>query len=148
MGQVFAVSLLPVLLGVLVAWGGVLGLRRKPTRGRGAGVRTEATLRSDEAFRVANRVAGVPTLVGGLIGILGGVAALFMPSTGGLVIAAVVALLGMFALTAGGGVLGHRAAAAIPAPEPEGEPCSPCAGCDGAACLSQALPQEHEPASQ
>ncbi|WP_116043057.1 SdpI family protein [Amycolatopsis palatopharyngis] len=130
----FVIALLPVLLGVLVGWGGYLGWREKLPRDRGAGVRTAATLRSDEAFRVANRVAGMPTVVAGGIGVVAGVAGLLMPSTGGLIAAAVIGLLGMFALLAGGGVLGHRAATAVPAPAaPTG--CGGCA-CGGGGCGS------------
>lgn len=125
----FVIALLPVLLGVLVGWGGYLGWREKLPRDRGAGVRTAATLRSDEAFRVANRVAGMPTVVAGAIGVVGGVAALLMPTTTGLVIASVIGLVGTFVLLAGGGVLGHRAASAIPVPAP-----ATPTGCGGCAC--------------
>ncbi len=123
-----ALALIPALLGVLVGWGGYLGWREKLPRSRRAGVRTDATMRSDEAFRVANRVAGLPTMVGGAVGVLAGAAALAMPGTGGAVIAAVVGVLGVFVLLAGGGLLGHRAAAAVPPPEPVGCGGCPCGG--------------------
>jgi hypothetical protein len=87
-------------------------------------------MRSDEAFRVGNQVAGLPTLVGGLIGVLGGVAGLVMPTTAGTIIAAVVALAGLFVLLAGGGVLGNKAASAVP------EPAKVPAGCSGCACAA------------
>ncbi|SFA80789.1 SdpI/YhfL protein family protein [Amycolatopsis marina] len=131
---VFFIALLPVLLGVLVGWGGYLGWREKLPRDRGAGVRTAATLRSDEAFRVANKVAGMPTMVAGAVGVIGGGAGLLMPTTGGLIAASVIGLLGMFALLAGGGVLGHRAATAVPAP-PAPTGCGGCA-CGGGGCGS------------
>ena len=124
----FVLALVPIVLGVLVGWGGFLGWREKLPRDRGAGVRTAATMRGDEAFRVGNKVAGLPTLVGGLIGVLGGVAGLVMPTTGGVVVATVVALIGLFALLVGGGVLGNKAAAAVP------EPSAIPAGCTGCAC--------------
>ncbi len=122
-----------MLLGVLVGWGGLLGWRERLPRDRGAGVRTSATLRSDEAFRLANKVAGLPTIAAGVVGLLGGAAALAMPSTSGLLTAALVGLVGLFGLLAAGGVLGHRAAQTVPAP-PE-EPAVP-AGCTGCACGS------------
>ncbi|WP_216212212.1 SdpI family protein [Amycolatopsis aidingensis] len=122
------VALVPVLLGVLVGWGGWLGWRERLPRGRGAGVRTSATLRGDEAFRVANKVAGLPTLAGGGVGVLAGAAALFVPSTAAAIVTAVIGLLGMFGLLAAGGVLGHRAALAVP------EPAAPAGGCAGCAC--------------
>ncbi len=74
-------ALIPAVLGVLVGWGGFLGWREKLPRSRGAGVRTEATMRSDEAFRVANRVAGLPTMIAGGVGVFSSAAALAMPDT-------------------------------------------------------------------
>jgi uncharacterized membrane protein len=129
---VFVLALIPALLGVLVGWGGYLGWREKLPRSRGAGVRTEATMRSDEAFRVANRVAGLPTMVAGAVGVLAGAAVLAMPDTLGAVFAATFGVIAVFVLVAGGGILGHRAASAIPAPvEPAG--CGGCA-CGGGGC--------------
>jgi hypothetical protein len=116
------------VLGVLVGWGGFLGWREKLPRDRGAGVRTAATMRSDEAFRVGNKIAGLPTLAGGVIGVIGGVAGLLMPGTGGLIVATVVGLIGLFALLVGGAVLGNKAASAVP------EPSNIPAGCTGCAC--------------
>ncbi|MEY7972407.1 SdpI family protein [Saccharomonospora xinjiangensis] len=128
----FVLALIPALLGVLVGWGGFLGWQEKLPRSRGAGVRTEATMRSDEAFRVANRVAGLPTMVAGAVGVLAGAATLAMPSTLGAVLAATFGVVAVFVLVAGGGVLGHRAATLIPAPvEPAG--CGGCA-CGGGGC--------------
>jgi hypothetical protein len=128
---VFVLALVPIVLGVLVGWGGFLGWKERLPRSRGAGVRTAATLRSDEAFRLGNKVAGLPTLAGGVIGVLGGVAGLVMPTTAGIVVAAVVGLVGLLALVLAGGVLGNRVAAAVP--EPVEEPSIP-AGCLGCTC--------------
>ncbi|GAA1196877.1 SdpI/YhfL protein family protein [Prauserella alba] len=140
---VIVASLIPAVLGLLVGWGGVLGLREKLPRDRGAGVRTRATLRSDEAFRVANRVAGLPTAVAGVVGVLAGVAGFVMPTVWGTVIAAVIGLVGMFALVAGGGALGNRAAQAVPEPEPEPAGCGGCA-CGGGGCGALAAAQSDE----
>jgi hypothetical protein len=126
---VLVVALIPLVLGVVVGWSGLLGWRERLPRGRGAGVRTAATLRSDEAFRIANKVAGLPTIFAGLVGVLAGVAGLFMPGVAGPIVACVLGLTGMFALVAGGGLLGHRAAAAVPVAEPV-----PAGGCSGCAC--------------
>ncbi|MFI9449147.1 SdpI family protein [Amycolatopsis sp. NPDC052450] len=125
----FVIALVPIVLGVLVGWGGFLGLREKLPRDRGAGVRTAATMRSEEAFRLGNKVAGLPTLAGGVIAVLAGVAGLIMPTTSGLVLASIVGVVGLIALVAAGGVLGNRAAATVPEPEPERP-----AGCSGCAC--------------
>lgn len=121
----FALALIPFVLGLVVAWGGVLGWREKLSD-RGAGVRTEATLRSGEAFRIGNKVAGLPTIVAGVIGVFAGIAGLVMPTTAGTIVATLVGLVGMFALVAAGGLLGHRAALAVPA--------AVSAGCSGCAC--------------
>lgn len=130
-GAVFAVALLPIVFGALVACGGFLGLRGALSRERGAGVRTAATLRGDESFRVANRVAAVPTLAGGAVGVLTGIAGLLIPSTAGMITVTVLGLLGVFVLVAAGGVLGHRAAEHVAEPAAAG----PCASCDTVACL-------------
>jgi hypothetical protein len=133
---VFALALVPVVLGLVVAWGGLLGWREKLSN-RGAGVRTEATLRSDEAFRIGNKVAGLPTMVAGGIGIFAGIGGLVMPTTAGVIIATLIGLVGMFALVAAGGVLGHRAALAVPAPAAVPAGCAGCS-CGGCSALQKA----------
>ena len=125
----FAIALVPVVLGLLVGFGGFLGFRERLTREGGTGVRTQAALRSEEAFKLANRVAGLPTMAGGAIAVLTGLAGLAMPTTGGLVSAALAGVLAMLLLVAGGGVLGNRAALTVPAPAPAAP-----AGCSGCAC--------------
>jgi hypothetical protein len=57
---VFAIALVPIVLGVVVGWGGFLGFRERLTRESGTGVRTAASLRSEAAFKLANRIAGLP----------------------------------------------------------------------------------------
>ncbi|EOD66841.1 SdpI family protein [Amycolatopsis vancoresmycina] len=125
----FAIALVPVVLGLLVGFGGFLGFRERLTREGGTGVRTEAALRSEEAFKLANRVAGLPTMAGGAIAVLAGLAGLAMPTTGLLVSAALAGVLAMLVLVMGGGVLGNRAALTVPAPAPAAP-----AGCSGCAC--------------
>lgn len=129
-------ALIPLVGGVLVGIGGLLGWRGKLSRQKAAGVRTSATLRSDEAFAVGNRVAGLPTMAAGVVGVVGGLAALAMPTDLGAIMAAAIGILGLLGLLAAGGVLGHRAAAAVPdAPQPAG--CGGCAcGAGGCAALS------------
>jgi hypothetical protein len=134
---VFLVALIPLVLGVVVGWGGLLGWREKLPRGRGAGVRTVATLRSDEAFRIGNKVAGLPTIVAGVAGVLGGIAGLVMPGTAGTVIATVVGLVAIAALVIAGGLLGHRAALTVPAPAAAPAGCAGCA-CGGCSVLQRA----------
>lgn len=118
--------LLVVLVLVGVAFGavGVLGMRGRLHRNRFFGVRTKATLRDDEAFALANRIAAAPTLAAGGIALVAAAAIAVNPGTAVLV--GVLGLVGAFVIAAAGGVLGHRAAEAMPAPEP--------AGCGGCAC--------------
>ncbi|HWD04516.1 MAG TPA: SdpI family protein [Amycolatopsis sp.] len=125
----FAIALVPIVLGLVVGWGGFLGFRGRLTRAGGAGVRTEASLRGEEAFKLANRVASVPTLAGGAVGVIAGLAGLATDTTGWLIAAAFVGVVGLIALVVFGGVLGSRAAQTVPAPAPA----SP-AGCSGCAC--------------
>ena len=124
---VLLLAAVPVLAGLLIAAVGFLGLRERLPRNRFFGVRTAASLRDEDTFRLANRVAGLPALVGGLIGMVAGVIALLMPSTGGLVTAALIGLAGMLAISVAGGALGHRAALAMP--EPKAEVPAGCGGC-------------------
>jgi uncharacterized membrane protein len=117
-----------VLLVVLVAYGvplavvGLLGWRQRlPFTGR-LGVRTPAATRDAETFRLANRVAGLPSVVAGVVAVFGGIAAFGVPTVAGSAIAAVIGLVGAVLIARAGGVLGTRAAAAVPQ-------ASPCAGC-------------------
>lgn len=125
----FVVALVPLVVGLVVASVGTLGFLGRLPRNRFGGVRTPATLRDDEAFRVGNKVAGLPIAVGGAVGILGGGLAFAMTGTAALIVTSVLALLGMLVIAGAGGVLGHRAAEAVPEPEPELP-----AGCKGCQC--------------
>jgi hypothetical protein len=126
--DVHLVALVPLLVGLVVATVGVLGFLERLPRNRFGGVRTPATLRDEETFRVGNKVAGLPIAVGGAVGILGGVVASLMTGTAAVVVT-VLALLGTVVIAAAGGVLGHRAAEAVPAPAPQLP-----AGCKGCQC--------------
>ena len=90
-----------VLLVVLVAYGvplavvGALGWRQRLAIRRPAGrAHARPRLRDAETFRLANRVAGLPSVVAGLVAVLGGVAAFGLPTVTGSVIAAVIGLAG------------------------------------------------------
>jgi hypothetical protein len=135
---VFFVALVPLVLGLVLATLGLLGFLERLPRNRFGGVRTPATLRDDETFRVGNKVAGLPIAVGGCVGVVGGGAALLLTGAATIVTAA-IALVGMLVIAAAGGVLGHRAAEAVPAPEPELP--AGCKGCQCGACDLAALKQ-------
>ncbi|WP_033291425.1 SdpI family protein [Amycolatopsis jejuensis] len=133
----FVIALVPIVLGAVVGWGGFLGLRERLTRASGTGVRTAASLRSEAAFKLANHVAGIPTLAGGAVAVVAGLAGLAMPTTAGLVAAAVVGVLGLAVMVLAGARLGARAALTVPAPAPAG--CSGCAcGAGGCGVLQKA----------
>lgn len=125
--------MLPVVLGILGVGLGLIGfsgLRGTLTRNRYVGVRTAASMRDDEAFLLANRVAGLPYLVAGAVAVVSGVAGILVQDTAITVL--VVGALGTAAITVAGGLMGHRAAEAMPAPEaPKG--CGGCA-CGGGGC--------------
>jgi hypothetical protein len=140
-------GVLLALTGAALAVVGVLGLRRRLPRNRIAGIRTPATLRDDEAFAVGNRVGGPLVLVAGAITVLGSASALGAPTaTTGWVLVALAAV-GCLGLTLTGGVLGDRAAALVPAPEPTG--CSGvCAGCSlVAGCGGQSADTDPAPSA-
>jgi uncharacterized membrane protein len=127
-----------MLLGVLLLLAGaglltvgVLGWRRRLPRNRFVGVRTPATLRSDAAFIIANRVAAPPVLAAGGICVAGGALALGAGGAALTVIVAVAAV-GAVGLVLAGGLLGHRVAAAMPSPAGG---CATCT-CSGGGCGS------------
>ncbi|GAB1512048.1 hypothetical protein JCM33774_40900 [Actinophytocola sp. KF-1] len=125
---------------MVVASVGVLGFLERLPRNRFGGVRTPATLRDDETFRVGNKVAGLPIAVAGVVGIAGGGIALAMTGTAAIVVTSVIALLGTLVIAGAGGVLGHRAAEAVPEPEPELP--AGCKGCQCGGCGAAALKKD------
>lgn len=124
---------LPVVLGplgVVLAAVGILGLQGKLRRNRFVGVRTGAALRDEDTFQLANRVAGLPNLVAGLVALGAGLGTFLVPAAA--VTVGVIGLVGALAIAVAGGVIGHRAAEALPVPEaPKG--CGGCA-CGGGGC--------------
>jgi hypothetical protein len=114
------------VVGLVVATVGLLGLTERLPVNRFAGVRTTATMRDADTFRVGNKAAGLPVAVAGLVGLAGGLLGL------ATVVATVVAAVGMIAIALAGGMLGHRAALAVP--EPEKELPAGCAGCACGTC--------------
>ncbi|MBB4969317.1 SdpI family protein [Saccharothrix violaceirubra] len=117
------------LVGAAFVAIGALGLRGLLHRNRFFGVRTKATLRDDETFALANRIAGVPTIVAGAVALVTAAAIAAKPETA--LVIGLVGLVGTLVIAGAGGVLGHRAAEAMPEPTPAG--CGGCA-CAGGGC--------------
>jgi len=101
-------AVIAVLAGLLVVWVAVRSWQERLTRNWVAGVRTRSTMRSDEAFRVANKAAAPLAGAGGVVLAAGGLAAAFVPRS-----AVGIALFGgvllFLALCIAGAVRGIRA---------------------------------------
>jgi uncharacterized membrane protein len=109
------VGWLYVVAGICLAAVGWLGWQARLRRNSIAGVRTSATMRNDEAFRVGNRAAGPATVAAGFVAVLTGVAV--MSGVGGQGAASAVPLVGaalILALAVLAGVRGHQAARRSP----------------------------------
>lgn len=132
--QVVAGALVMVA-GLGLGGAGWLGLRGGLPRNRFVGVRTATTMASNEAFRLANRVAGPVLVAAGTVGVLGGLAVLVAPPGAAFAVVLGVAAAGALGLALAGGVLGSRAAT-LAAPETLPAParpavCTTCTGCLG-----------------
>ncbi|GAC02365.1 hypothetical protein GONAM_53_00540 [Gordonia namibiensis NBRC 108229] len=121
-----AVAVLLFALAGLWATVGVRGLRGSLPRNRRFGVRTDETMRSDEAFRVANRVAAPGTIGASVILVLGAVPTLAVDGAWSILFG-VVALVAALVIIGLVSAIGVRAAATVPA---EDAGCSCCSGHD------------------
>lgn len=132
------VVLLVVLLVIAVLLGstGYLGWRGRLTLAGRLGVRTEAALTDWESFELTNKVAGLPTLVAGVIAAFSGAAAFGLSTLLGTLVAAGIGLVAAVVLAAAGGVLGDRAAKMMLASRPK-SPAS-CVGCACGGCATPA----------
>jgi uncharacterized membrane protein len=100
-----------LIAGIAIIVVGMLGWRAKLPPNGIAGIRTRASMSSDEAFRVANQVAGPPTVAAGVAAFLTGVA--LLARLGGERAALPVFLVGAavtVTLVLVGGIRGNRAA--------------------------------------
>lgn len=129
LGLRLALGLILLIAGLAVAYVGVRGLRGSLPRNRFAGVRTPASMRDDDTFRIANQVAGAPVIGGGVLAVLCAATIPAMPTTAAVITVTVIAAVGLLLLVGAGGVLGHRAASAVPEPRGRG-----CGGCCGGVC--------------
>ena len=144
---------LPLAVVLLLLGGGAVamavgGWRGRLSRGGRIGIHTPAAAESDAAFRVANRTAAPVFAGAGLVGVLGGVVILLLPLPVGAAILLFVAdLIGVLALLLAGGLLGDRAARAVPVPARRPGASAACAGCacgstGGCAVLTKAATAE------
>ncbi|HEY0640554.1 MAG TPA: SdpI family protein [Pseudonocardiaceae bacterium] len=133
--QILVAGLL-VVTGAALGVAAVGGLLGRLPRNRFVGVRTPATLASDEAFRVGNRVAGAPLLAAAGVAVLGGLVAPAAPSLVVFLVIVGVCVAGVVGLMVAGGVLGTRAAESV-RPVPARSPCAGCAcgGPGSSACV-------------
>ena len=112
--------------GIAVLVTGIAGLRARLPRNRFVGVRTPATMRDDDAFALGNQVAAPATIASGAVLALTGASAPLLGSA----LVLVIGLVGGVGLLLAGGLVGNRAAAALPEPAPAGG----CGGCAGGCC--------------
>jgi uncharacterized membrane protein len=101
-------AMIAVLGGLCIIWLGIRMWQERLPRNSIAGVRTRSTMRSDDAFRIANKAAAPLTVVAGVVLVAGGLAAAFLPEFAGAItlLAGVVTFGG---LCIAGGVKGVRA---------------------------------------
>jgi uncharacterized membrane protein len=101
-------AVIVMLAGLLVVWLARQSWQERLTRNWIAGVRTPSTMRSDEAFRIANKTAAPLTGAGGVILFAGGLATALVPKS-----AAGIPLFGgtviFLALAIAGAIKGIRA---------------------------------------
>lgn len=126
------------VLGVALVVLGICGVRESLPRNRFVGVRTEDALSCQEAYALANKVAGLPTGAAGVLLILAAVGVAGLDGAEAAVVGAVGAA-GALGLLLAGGVQGGRAAQALTtgATTPAGPHarCTDCVGCDLMASL-------------
>ncbi|WP_307642509.1 SdpI family protein [Nocardia uniformis] len=131
-------ALILFVLAAIAVVTGVLGLTGKLPGNRYFGVHTQEALASEEAFRLANRVAG-PTSVGaGILLAAGGVVALVAGGIAAVAVPIVTVVIGFLTLGAGANAAAQAIAGLAPAAE--------VGGC-GSACGSCSLRDACEPAT-
>jgi len=117
------VAVAALLAALALAAVAAFALTGRLYRNRWAGVRTPATMASDEAFQLGNRVAAIPTLAAAAPLVVAAVAALTLRGP----VAAVTVLLcmaGTTSMVVAGGLLGNKAASGCATKR-----CADCTGC-------------------
>jgi uncharacterized membrane protein len=127
---------LTLVLALVCLAVGALGTTRRLPRNRWIGVRSAETMRNDDAFVTANRVAGPGVICAGAILAMGAVLAFALGDGAGVIVAvsAIVVGVGIAGVI---GSLGIRAAAAVPEPASDCGQSGGCASCSlQGACTS------------
>jgi nitrogen fixation protein FixH len=101
------------LAGLVIMWVAIRSWQGRVTRNYVAGVRTPSTMRSDEAFLIANKTAAPFSLVGGALFLITGVVAAVVPMHTAVVVEPTGVALGAVLLVIGA-VRGVRAARTTP----------------------------------
>lgn len=79
MAPVYLIGAIVIAAGCLLVWVAVISAQGRLPRNGTVGVRTPATMRSDEAFAVANKTSAPYAAAGGAVMIGGGVIAMVVP---------------------------------------------------------------------
>ncbi|QBJ96466.1 SdpI family protein [Rhodococcus sp. ABRD24] len=119
------VALVLFVAAVALAGLGIAAVAGRLPRNRWAGVRTPQSLRDDETFALANKVAAPSMLGGAGVLAIGGVATLILPTVAGVIAAIVVVVAALFTVAAGG-TLGSKVAGAVPDTSGCGTSCGAC----------------------
>ncbi len=124
----FVVALILFLLAAVAVVTGVLGWTGALPRNHYFGVHTEEALRTDEVFRIANRVAAPTSAAAGLLLACAGAVVAVAPVVPALSVTAGALLIAMFTIGAGASVAAKSIAGMAPAPE-IGDCGNACASC-------------------
>ncbi|ANY06775.1 hypothetical protein AFB00_11285 [Pseudonocardia sp. HH130630-07] len=142
------VAALLLLAGVVLVVLAALGATGRLPRNRFVGVRTPASLRTADAFLLANRIAAGPLGAAGVIGLAGGAALLFAPEGATSWVLGGISAVGLVVLAGIGGALGGRVAEAAVAAQAPAPVCGGvCGGCDLVAGCRDAIESGSAPAS-
>lgn len=136
---VVAVAVVLALSGAVmlaVAWA---SWAQKLPRNRFAGVRTPATMRSEEAFKLANKIAAPGIAAGGLVLALTAVGVLALPAAWGASVAVALGAVVSLVPVGYGAYIGNKAAGKLPSMAESAptcpysaEVCASGGGCGGA----------------
>ncbi|MQY23482.1 SdpI family protein [Nocardia macrotermitis] len=135
---VIVVALILFVLAAVAVVTGVLGLTGALPPNRYFGVHTQEAIQNEEAYLLANKVAGPTSIGAGLLLIAGGVVALLAGPIAGILAAVVAAVIALFTLGAGVNAAGQAIARLAPATE---------VGSCGSACGSCSLRDACQPAN-